>query len=377
MNETLFYAKKTVSEDGGWELNIDLIFEGREFSMTDVPVSITRDDIRDLCPGADPDSDGPFTDTIAITGRQQFESVFGCALTDDAQEILCDVYQGRWWAIRTIDTEGNERVAGAYLTEDFIPRASEILKESDRFWMEIRTGRTRFKEDWTVEVEDETTVFCNIRDGFGPIGPSQAGAVIEMLTPMRMFVDSEDFKGTVMKSGNSMVLKVTDQCRRMGLGVGDEVSVTLDANTPKDNTELRVFASRIWTPISDPDAICHRNGCDLAMVRRFLDDFEVIGTVEAGWFKPGWIQNDETGLFDHANFFKTADGTNIIVSQPYSKGSRLKDAEKWASENGCTAEEHRDYSWHYPPDTTLLVFRKRTNPDWKIPQIKNQRGGEQ
>ncbi len=377
MNGTLFYARKTVTGGNGWALNIDLIFEGRKFSITDCPVSITSDDIRDLCPGADPHSDGPFTDTISIAGRQQFESVFGYALADEAQEILCDVYQGRWWVIKTIDLEGNERIAGAYLTEDFIPRASEILKESDRFWMEIRTGRTRFKEDWTVEVEDETTVFCNIRDGFGPIGPSQAAAVIEMLTPMRMFADSEDFRGTVMKSGNSMVLKVTDQCRRMGLGVGDEVSVTLDANTPKDNTELRVFASQIWTPISDSDAICHRNGCDLAMVRRFLDDFKVIGTVEAGGFKPGWIQYDRAGLFDHANFFKTADGTNIIVSQPYSKGSRLKDAEEWASENGCTAEEHRDYSWHHPPDTTLLIFRKRTNPDWKIPQTKNQWSGEQ
>lgn len=371
MSGTLFYARKTVTRDGGWTLNIDLIFEGRAFSITDIPVSIRGDDVRDLCPGADPDSGGPFTDTIAVTGRHQFESVFGYALADEAQAILCDVYQGRCWSMRTIDIGGNERVTGAYLTEDFIPRASDILKDSDRFWMEIISGRTRFKEDWTLEVEDETTVFCNIRDGFGPIGPSQAGAVMEMLTPMRMFADSEDFRGTVMKSGNSMVLKVTDQCRRMGLGVGDEVSVRLDAGTPRDNTELRVFASRNWTPISDPDAICHRNGCDLAMVRRFLDDFKVIGTVEAGLFKPGWIQYDDLRLFDHVNFFKTADGTNIIVSQPYSKGSRLKDAETWASRNGCTAEEHRDYSWHHPPDTTLLVFRKRINPDWRIPRVKD------
>ena len=373
MSRTLFYAKKIVAREHGWTLGINLVFEGREFSMTDIPIQIDERDVGILCPGADTDSGDRFTDTVAIESPHQFESIFGADLADWVPDLLCDVYNGRSWKAKIVDIDGNEIVIDSYLTEEFVSRMTEVLRDSDRLWMEIRVGSTRFNKDWSISIEDETAVFNNIRDGFRPIGASQAQTIIDSLVPLRIFSDREDFKGTVMKSGNSLVLKVTDQCRRMGIEVGDEVSVTLDMNSPGDNTELRVFAARNWTPITDMDALCHRDGCDLGLVRRFIDDFRIIGTLEPHLFKPAMPQFDRMRIFDHLDFFKDENGQNLLVSQPYSKGPKLKDAEEWARRNGCTAEEHREYSWHHPPETTLLVFRRKVNPDWKMPEIKDVR----
>lgn len=371
MSKTLFYAKKIVTCENGWTLNINLVFEGREFSMTDIPIHIDECEVSKLCPGADAKMGDRFTDTVAIEGPYQFASIFGSTLADEVPELLCDVYNGRFWNARIVDIEGNEVIIDSYLTDEFVSRITEVLQNSDRLWMEIHVGSTRFNKDWSISIDDYITMFNNIRDGFRPIGASQAQTIIDSLIPLRIFSDREDFKGTVMRSGNSLVLKVTDQCRRMGIEVGDEVSVTLDMNSPHDNTELRVFAAQNWTPIEDVDRLCLRNGCDLELVRRFLDDFHIIGTLEPHMFKPSWPEFDHSGIFDHLNYFKDENGENLLVSQPYSKKSKLKDAEEWARRNGCSVEEHREYSWHYPPETTLLVFRKKVNPDWKMPEIRD------
>lgn len=372
MSKTLFYAKKIVSlEKSGWSLNINLMFEGREFSMTEIPISINESDVTKLCPGARIDKGEYFTDIVPIENEYQFNSIFGYALTDEVPELLCDVYNGRYWYAKMIDTDGNETIVSSYLTEDFVSEMTEILHETDRFWMEIHTSSTFFNKDWSIDIENETTVFSNIQDGLYPIGASKAQTIIDSMIPFNIFSDKEDFKGVVMKSGNSLVLKVTDQCRRMGIDVGDEVSVTLSVNTPTDNTELAVFASLRWKPIGDPDGLCHRNGCDLELVKKFLDDFNIIGTVDSHKF--GAMFNPfEREPFDHPNFFKDKDGNNMIVSQPYLNKDTLRLAEEWARKNGCTVEEHRDYSWHHPPDTTLLVYRKRVNPDWKIPTLRSK-----
>lgn len=369
MDETLFYAKKTVTKDDRWELDIDLVFDGASFRLTDgSSIVIDRSDAEKLCPGADLDAPGPFTDTVAIQSRWQFEHVFGSYLADEAQELLCDVYRSRAWHARIIDAEGNETAHAGYLLDDFVRSVAKALGGSGRFWMELSSATSRFNEDWTVSVEDDMTLFSNIKDGFRPLNAKEVQDIIGLFAPVRIYADREEFSGTVTRSGNSLVLKVTDQCRRMGLDVGDEVGVTLDTGTPGRNSDLRALRAQNWSPIEDPDSICHRNGCDLEMVKRFLKDFRVIGTVYSGRFAPGRFENDPARLFDHVNFFKTEDGSNIIVTQPYSEGSKLADAQEWARENGCTAEEHRDYSWHNPPDTTLLVFRLRENPDWRIPR---------
>lgn len=374
MSETLFYAKKIVTRGNDrWVLNINLIFDEKEFSMTNTPITIDECEVGKLCPGADTKTESKFVDTVAIDSPYQFASIFGPYLTDEVPELLCDVYNTRSWNARIIDTEGNETTVHTYLTNDFISEMAEILHNLDRFWMEIRIGSTRFKKDWSIKIKDEMTVFCNIRDGFRPIGASQAQTIIDSLIPVRFFSDKENFEGTVMKSGNSLVLKVTDQCRRMGIDVGDNVSVTLDVNTPEDSTDLRVFASQNWSPIKDVDELCHRNGCDLNLVRKFLDDFHIIGTLEQHSFRPSHPGSKYAGIFDHLNFFRDKDGCNLLVSQPYSKESKLKDAEEWARKNGCIAEEHREYSWHFPPDTTLLIFKKKVNPDWNLPKIDKKK----
>ncbi len=371
---TLFRAKKIVSHtNSGWKLDINLMFEGMEYCMTDIPITIGEEDVPVLCPGADAESGDRFEDVVCIDGPESFCAIFGSALTDEVPDILCDVYQGHRWRARFLDTEGEEVVAEALLTEDFEASVSKVLRGFGYFWMEVEMGTTRFGRDWTVESADFRTVFSNLRPGMEPMGSLLAESVLKSLLPMDIFSDREEFDGTVMRSGNSLVVKVTDQCRRMGLDVGDVAHMVMSVNTPRDNTDLRVFGAQEWSPIADPDDVCDREGCDLDLVRRFLADFGVVGTVSAGPFKPGWIGSPYFEIFDHPSFFKVKDGSNMIVSQPYRDAVRPEDAERWARANGCTFEEHPQYSWHRPPETTLYVFRRRTRRNSRLPEVKSTR----
>lgn len=374
MGKTLFRAKKIVTNQGDrWVLDINLMFEGREFSMTEIPITITADDVPVLCPGADTEKGKRFEDIVSISDPYQFCSIFREALTDEVPELLCDVYAGHAWTARFVDIDGREFLIQSYLTEDFMDSVSKVFEYIDRFWMEISVSDTRFRKDWSIDRSEKKVVYSNLQDGFSPLNPTKAQDILRSLIPLNIFSDSEQFRGTVMKSGNSLAIKVTDQCRRMGLDVGDDVDVVMKLNTPKDNTELRVFAAQIWEPIDDPDDICHRDGCDLSKVQSFIDDFNIIGTVNPGAFKPADPGSPYRMIFDHLNFFKVKDGSNIVVSQPYKNITKFEYAREWARINGCDVEEHMDRSWHRPGETTLYVFRKRVKHDWIIPEVKGTR----
>ena len=372
MDTTLFQAKKIVKRtEGGWSLDINLLFEGMEFSLTEYPIPGLKDsDARDLIPGIDTSSaeiGQTFEDTICIGSEGQFLKVFRYALTEDVPPLLTDVYSGRAWTLRVLDQSGRRDVCSAYLTERFMEPALELVSRMSPCWMELSCCDTTFNDDWTLSFGEPQVVFSNMRDGFAPLNTGEAVAVLSRFSPLNRFSDREDFRGTITRQGNSLVLKVTDQCRRMGVDVGDEVDVTLRRDNPRQNTMMRVFYARKWTPIDDPDSICDRAGCDLDLVRRFLKDFDVIGRVSAGMFI--LPENPYYMLFDHSLYLKTRSGENIVVSQPYIKGGyKLKDAERWAAENGCVVEEHRDYSWHHPPETTLFVFKLKENPVWRLPR---------
>lgn len=375
MNDaTLFYAKKIVERvDGGWHFNINLLFESREFALTEYPIHIDDEDVHTLIPGTDPDSveiGTVLTDTIGIENEYQFEKVFRSILTDDARELLTDVYSGRSWTARIMDAAGNISQISAYLSEPFYDMLLSAITDVAPCWMEISFADTGFNDDWTLHFGEVHLIYSNMNDGMAPLNLSQAVMVLDMFNLVSKFSDHEEFRTTVTKQGNSLVLKVTDHCRRMGLDVGDEVNVALDNSNPRNNTRMRVFDSRKWTPINDPDDICHRDGCDLDLVDRFLKDFKIIGTVNAGMFMPAHPGSPYHTVLDHLSFLKTESGENIIVSQPYENGFSMKDAEEWARMHGCSVEEHRDYSWHHPPETTLIVFRRIENPQWRLPVRK-------
>lgn len=370
IDRTLFRAKKVVTrEDDGWKLDIILMFDGREYLLTEfLPISIDCNDVYDLISDADPDSMIPgdkATETIDIENAFQFDNAFHAQLTDDAAELLEDVYVGRFWTAQIVDASGNRRMESAYLSDTFYDLVMKTVKEVGPCWMEISFNTTTFNKDWALDVGDLQTIYNNIQEGLPPLVPVQVASVLKTFVNPSRFNDREEFNTTVTKQGNSLVLKVTDQCRRMGVDVGDELNVTMSKSNPSNNMRLRVFDSRHWMPIDDPDSICHRDGCDLTLVKRFLDDFKIIGTVNSGSFIPGRHGQPYYTVIDHVNFFKTESGENLIVTQPYIKSFKLDDAKKWAALYGCTVEEHRDYSWHYPPETTLLIFRRIEKPLWK------------
>ena len=231
--------------------------------------------------------------------------------------------------------------------------------------MEISFNTTAFNNDWSLDIGDPHIVYSNVQEDLPPLSPTQVSAILKTFVNPSRFNDREEFRTAVTKQGNSLVLKVTDQCRRMGVDIGDELNITMSKSDPANNVRLRVFDSRHWEPIDDPDRICHRDGCDLKLVKRFLDDFKVIGTVKSGSFVPGRVGQPYYRVLDHESFFKTESGENIIVSQPYTSSFKFDEAKKWATMYGCTVEEHHDYSWHFPPETTLLIFRRIEKPHWK------------
>lgn len=374
MDRTLFHAKKIIKRvDGGWHFNINLLFESREFALTDYPINIGDEDVRTLIPGTDPNSvevGTILTDIIDIENEYQFEKIFHSVLTDDARELLTDVYSGRSWSAKIMDTTGNVIQVSAYLSEPFYDMFLSTITEAAPCWIELSFADTSFNEDWTLGFSEVHTVYSNMNNGMAPLNLGQAVMVMDMFNLVSRFSDHEEFRTTITKQGNSLVLKVTDQCRHMGLDVGDEVNVTLDNSNPRNNTRMRVFDSRKWIPIDNPDDICHRDGCNLDLVERFIKDFKIIGTVNAGMFMPAHPGSPYRTVLDHLSFLKTESGENIIVSQPYKKSFRMKDAEEWASIYGCSVEEYRDYSWHHPPETTLIVFRRIENPQWKLPAQK-------
>ena len=375
METTIFHAKKILTRrSDGWDFDINLLFDGLEFSLTEFPIGVNNDDAETLIPGLDARSTKPgevYKDTVDIRNAMQFSDIFDSVLTDDAAELLNDVYSGRSWCIRILDPSGIETCSGSILADMFPDVVSSTISEHVPCWMEISYRDTSFK-DWEIVYGEPHVIFSNMHDGFAPMNLGEIMATIARFGTVSRYSDREEFKTTVTKQGNSLVLKVTDQCRRMGIDVGDEVGVTMERGSATDRTMLRAFYAKNWTPIDDPDDICHRNGCDLDKVRSFLNDYHIIGTVNPGMFLQSHPSNPYSFLFDHVNFLKTASGENIIVSQPYSKGSMLKDAQKWAKTYGCVVEENRDRSWHQPPDTTLLVFRLAENPDWRLPMPSDE-----
>ena len=380
---TLFHAKKILKKrDGGWDFDISLLFDGFEFSLTEYPIRVNGEDAKVLIPGLDQSAakvGETYTDTIEISSEGQFGHVFRSALTDDATELLADVYAGRSWKLRIMDTHGDEFYCGSYLPEMFMDAVSEDVGRHSPCWIELSYAETSFREDWTLDFGEERIVFSNLHDGFAPMNLGEVMSVLGRFVPASRFSDKEEFRGTVTKQGNSLVLKVTDQCRRMGIEVGDEVDVTLSRRSAEENTMLRVFYARKWTPIDDPDSICDRDGCDLSIVRRFLDDFNVIGTVSPAGFSSTIMRPGEPSYLsemDHMSFLKTASGENIIVSQPYRNGHSKETIEMWARTYGCTVEEHPEYSWHHPPETTLYVFRKASNQRWRLPRESDRSDSE-
>ena len=371
-DKTLFRAKKIVTlEESRWRFDINLMFDGREFSLTEIPISINADDVGVLIPGTNIQSvksGETLIDIVDIENQFQFNDIFHEVLTDEAIELLSDVYFGRYWTAKIMDASGNIRCESAYLSDIFYDMVFQALNDMVPCWMEISFSNTTFNEDWTLNVDESKVIYSNIHNGMSPLNIGQAVSVLDMFTMISRFSDREEFRSAVTKQGNSLVLKITDQCRRMGVDVGDELKVTLDRSNPVNNTTLRVFDSRRWTPIDNPDDICHLDNRDLNLVRKFLDDFKVVGTVKAGRFSPAFLGKPFYEIFDHLSFFKTSSGENIIVSQPYIGSFRIKDAEEWAKMNGCSVEEYRDYSWHHPPDTTLIVFRRIENPLWRLPK---------
>ncbi len=77
-------------------------------------------------------------------------------------------------------------------------------------------------------------------------------------------------------------------------------------------------------------------------------------------------------LFDHVDYLKNKFGYNNIIAQPYYSDEIIELANEWARKNGCKVEEYRDHSWNSPPETTLLLFRKKRNPFWWVPRARNR-----
>ena len=68
-----------------------------------------------------------------------------------------------------------------------------------------------------------------------------------------------------------------------------------------------------------------------------------------------WNPNIVIPHQDHKELFKTSDGKNIMIIQPYHYD--LNEIENWAASKGISVIEDKELSWHFPNHTTLIQLQ--------------------
>lgn len=159
------------------------------------------------------------------------------------------------------------------------------------------------------------------------------------------------FDGVISKCGNSYVLKVTEQCRQMGLDIGDQVRVKMERiNTIDSKDNIRKIFYRKGTKRLDKKSIYINQP---EFLDKFLKDYRVIGAVS--------LKGDEFNILtdhiiDHVFAVRTEDGNVILVSIPYNEEGDETYAQAFADAHGLNYEYINEYSWYHRGDTKLVIF---------------------
>ena len=163
------------------------------------------------------------------------------------------------------------------------------------------------------------------------------------------------FDTVVTRCGNSLVVKITDQCRFMALEPGDFIRVKIERINTKDSSEdiSRIFDRKQTSDLNpyvmyaDEEFIDHYD--------RFIRDYHIIGMISIA--DVGFDPMDR--VMDHQSAVKTEDGNVILISIPYNAEGREEYSKAFAEAHNLDYDFINQYSWYHRGDTQLIIFWKK------------------
>ena len=216
---------------------------------------------------------------------------------------------------------------------------------------ESKTDRFEFRLSGRLYHSDDCIDILNFTHEYG-VSRTVLIRILVTLIHFGEIPNSVLFDTIVTKCGNSLVVKITDQCRLMALEPGDSIRVKLErVNTLDSSEEVSRLFSRKQTEDLHPYAMYvddeYREHFD-----RFVKDYHIVGSVSLYD-----IDFDHTDLvIDHQSAVKTEDGIVILISIPYNNEGREEYARAFADAHDLQYDYLNQYSWYHRGDTQLIIF---------------------
>ena len=246
------------------------------------------------------------------------------------------------------DSEGKERfVSESVSRNEVVFKTLAFLDESDSESFTFRLIGRPFHSDEFVDI-------LNFTHEFG----ISKGALIRLLVAYTSYggpVNNLVFDTAVTKCGNSLVIKITEQCRMMALEQGDHVTVKLTRSKTYDSPDdiSRLFMRKRTEELNEFEMYVS-DGCR-EYFERFVKDYRVIGRISLRD-----ILFDSMDLvIDHQSAVRTEDGNVILISIPYNSVGDEGYARAFADAHDLEYDYINQYSWYHRGRTQMIIFWRK------------------
>ena len=183
--------------------------------------------------------------------------------------------------------------------------------------------------------------------------------ILDAMRSNHSYLEETSYSTVVTKSGNSLIIKVTDQCKLMGLKYLDPIDVVLRrAWTEYDDQfyDYSVFKDRDSRPVSEPEMFVDGDS-DISVYRAFIEDFNISGMVSLEGLNKSVLANYLNE--DNSRCLKTEDGEIIIMSM-IDKNKLGFVSWRVDTDPALEVGEFPKYCWKNPEQYSLVVTRLRT-----------------
>ena len=201
--------------------------------------------------------------------------------------------------------------------------------------------------------DDMESILIDMGKGISPLHRSNLIRILDSYISFSDAVNNTIFDTTVTKCGNSLVLKVTEQCRMMQLNVGDNVRIKMERiNTYESNDNIEKLFYRKRTSKIIPYEFYADGEKSTVYFEKFLNDYNVVGKVSLR----GIVFDIRDRIMDHYNAVRTKDGNVILISIPYDDCADEECAKAFADAHNLEYDYISDYSWYHRGQTQLVIF---------------------
>ena len=207
----------------------------------------------------------------------------------------------------------------------------------------------------THRSDDETNIIVDL-----PERDSMAVRfILDAMRSNHSYLEETSYSTVVTKSGNSLIIKVTDQCKLMGLKYLDPIDVVLRRAWIEYDDQFydySVFKDRDSKPVSESEMFVDDDS-DMNVYRSFIEDFSIKGMVSIEGLDKSVLANYLNE--DNSRCLKTEDGEIIIMSMIDKK---KVETVSWRADTDPALEvcEYPKYCWKNSEQYSLLVIRLLT-----------------